>query len=805
MALKLQRISLRTQLTFMIFAASLVVILLTSALFVYWKISDARAEAWRISQTAVTILAQDFVRSTLLGKPDIAVDMADKIEAFDSISNAEFLTRDRVPVLIYNRPGHPKIGIIQPSNRDLTVTADYISVSLPVRYQGQEYGTAYFRLSQKLFNGEFFAFLKRLALAMPVLLLLSVPLALFLQNMISRPIRRLARALVQFGEGGITQVNEQDAKSREMRMLFDGFNTMVEQIEHTRTQLGEQRERLLVTLESIADGVIATDEQGLINYLNPAAEYITGWNESDAIGRPAADIYRLVDSQSDDPLSECINETLVSGSIHFHPDNTVLVTRNGEKLVIQGSIAPIRNHQQLTGCVIIFQNLTESRLLSFQLKHQASHDALTSLINRSEFERILRSALDHIHTRDSHSLLYLDLDQFKVINDTCGHLAGDVLLQQIATILQKTVREADTVARLGGDEFAVFLPNCNIRAATKIAEKLLGAISKYVFIWDERQFRVSMSIGVVGIDSRIQDYDSLMRAADLSCYAAKDYGRNRLHIYHEQDQDLIRRHSEMQWVEKLQNGLEQNRFVLYGQYIRSLSSKAGAQHLEILIRYLDRNGNIVTPSAFLPAAERYNLAPRIDQWVLENVFGDPRLVSLLRLDRGFRVNINLSGLTLSNPSTTRFITRLIQERQLPPRSLCFEITETAAVEDLTATSHFIRTMRLLGCEFALDDFGIGVSSFAYLRNLPVDYLKIDGSFVRDLDKNPVNAAMVSAINHIGHVLKIRTVAEFVENEAIMHKLRGIGVDYAQGFYVHSPSPLQEIYDVLQMPNGKSLS
>jgi diguanylate cyclase (GGDEF)-like protein len=439
------------------------------------------------------------------------------------------------------------------------------------------------------------------------------------------------------------------------------------------------------------------------------------------------------------------------------------------------------------------------------LNHQAAHDALTNLINRSEFERIMRSALENMHKQDVYSLLYLDLDQFKVINDTCGHIAGDVLLQQIATILLKTVRETDVVARLGGDEFAVLLPYCNIEAAVEIGEKLLGAVNKYVFTWDERQFRVSMSIGAVEIESGIQNYDSLMRAADLSCYAAKDYGRNRLHIYREQDRDLIRRHSEMQWVEKLQHGLEQNRFVLYGQYIRTLGTKGEPQHLEILIRYLDRSGNIITPCAFLPAAERYNLAPSIDQWVLKNVFADNKLISLLRLDPGLRVNINLSGLTLSDPSTTRFITNLIQERQLPPKSLCFEITETAAVVDLTATSQFIRSMRLLGCEFALDDFGIGVSSFAYLRNLPVDYLKIDGSFVRDLDKNPVNAAMVSAINHIGHVLKIRTVAEFVENETIMRKLQGIGVDYAQGFYVHSPCPLEEIYNVLHMPNGKSLS
>lgn len=803
MFIRLQGISLRTQLTLLIFSASLIAILLTSMLFVYWKMADARIEAKHISQTAVKILAQDFVRSILLGKPDIAVDIASKIEAFRSITNAEFLNSDHQPVLIYNRPGHAKIGIISPKSEQVNISSKNIDVYTPIIYQGKNYGLAYFRFSHKIFNTEFIAFMKRLALTLPMLLLLAIPLALLLQRIISRPIRDLAKALAEVGQGNSVVMQEGDARSLEIHSLFHGFNTMVSRIAHAQRLLAEQKERLLVTLESIADGVIATNDKGIITYMNPTAEYITGWDEAHAIGQSADRVYRLIDERNNNALSGYIDESLLSGTVHFSLENTALLTRNNEMVPIQSSIAPIRHQHLVIGCVIIFQNVTEHRQLSNQLRHQATHDTLTNLINRFEFERLLTAAMQNMHKKDRHSLLYLDLDQFKVVNDTSGHVAGDVLLQQLAVLLQKTVRESDTVARLGGDEFAVFLPYCIIDQAQEIAEKLRQAVNDFIFIWEDRQFRIGVSIGVVEVDGPDNNYNDLMRAADLSCYAAKDHGRNRIHVYREEDQELIKRHSEMQWVERLHHGLAQSQFKLYGQYIQPLNDNHQTEHLEILIRYTDQYGNIIPPGAFLPSAERYNLAPQIDQWVLENILENNKLVALLQSNPNLRININLSGLTLGNAAMSERITQLIHKHRLPPKSLCFEITETAAVADLAATSHFIRAMRLLGCEFALDDFGIGVSSFAYLKNLPVDYLKIDGSFVRDLDRNPVNVAMVSAINQIGHVMHIKTVAEFVENESILQKLKDIGVDYAQGFHVHPPCPLDEIYDVIRMAHDTS--
>ncbi|MEJ2392632.1 MAG: EAL domain-containing protein [Gammaproteobacteria bacterium] len=802
MLIKLQGTSLRTQLTLLIFSAGLIVLLLTSTVFVYWKVADARNEARHISQTAVAILAQDFVRSILLHKPDIAVDMASKIDAFALITNAVFLTRDHKPIMVYNRPGHTRISDVPPRPEQVDIAGNSINVYMPIVYQGKTYGLAYFRFSHKLFNPEFIAFIKRLALTLPILLLLIIPLALFLQRVISRPIRQLAGALAEVGEGNVAVMPESDARSLEIHTLFHGFNTMVSRIALTQRQLGEQKERLLVTLESIADGVIATDDKGVITYMNPTAETISGWDETSAIGQNAEQVYRLIDENSDKQLSGYIDETLLSGTVHFSLENTALLTRDDQVVPVQSSISPIRHQHRVIGCVIIFQNVTEHRQLSNQLRHQATHDTLTNLINRSEFERLLTRALENKSNHEHHSLLYLDLDQFKIVNDTSGHVAGDVLLQQIAVLLQKTVRETDVVARLGGDEFAVFLPHCMIDQASEIGEKIRQAINEFIFIWEDRQFRIGVCIGAVEINSAGRDFSDLMRAADLSCYAAKDHGRNRIHIYREEDQELIERHSEMQWVERLQKGLSNNRFILYGQYIQSLNPLHQSEHLEILIRYLDRFGNIIPPGAFLPAAERYNLVPGLDEWVLESVLANDRLVALLHSNPRLRVNINLSGLTLGDAKMSDAITQLIRTHQLSPGSLCFEITETAAVADLAATSHFIRSLRQLGCEFALDDFGIGVSSFAYLKNLPVDYLKIDGSFVHDIDCNPVNAAMVSAINQIGHVMNIRTVAEFVENEAVLAKLRELGVDYAQGYHVHTPCALNDIYPVIDAAHAR---
>jgi diguanylate cyclase (GGDEF)-like protein/PAS domain S-box-containing protein len=436
------------------------------------------------------------------------------------------------------------------------------------------------------------------------------------------------------------------------------------------------------------------------------------------------------------------------------------------------------------------EDITEARALSQQLRFQASHDALTGLVNRREFEnRLERAAQSAESGRSEHAVCYLDLDQFKIINDTSGHVAGDELLKRLGRVLAQQVRTQDTLARLGGDEFGVLLEDCSMHVAERVANALRRTIEDFRFVWEKQVFSIGVSIGVVPIQGPGQTVSSILSAADAACYAAKDHGRNRIHIYHEGDVELARRHGEMRWVTRIQTALEENRFELARQPIVPLSASAGADsHYELLLRMRDEDGDIVLPDAFLPAAERYNLSVRLDRWVVREAF---RLLTQdqAHLEQLFLCSINLSGVSLADEDFLIFVTTEFASTGLPPGKICFEITETAAIANLPGAMRFMEVLRRIGCRFALDDFGSGLSSFAYLKNLPVDFLKIDGVFVKDIVEDPIDRELVRSINEIGHVMGKRTIAEFVESSEILAALGEIGVDYAQGFELGRPELL----------------
>lgn len=425
-----------------------------------------------------------------------------------------------------------------------------------------------------------------------------------------------------------------------------------------------------------------------------------------------------------------------------------------------------------------------------RLSYQASHDTLTGLINRREFEQRLERALasarqfNHVHT-----LCYLDLDQFKVVNDTCGHVAGDELLRQLSTLLQAKLRERDTLARLGGDEFGVLLENCDAAAAQPVAEVLRQTVKDYRFLWQGRAFGVGVSIGMVEINADSGNLSALLSAADAACYAAKDRGRNRVHLYQEQDGELLRRRGEMQWVARIGQAMEENRFRLYRQPILSADPASGRPvHQEILLRMVDATGEPVLPMAFIPAAERYNLMPAIDRWVIGKTFSLFHQCFGSAGDNSI-CTVNLSGHSLCDEAFLAFVQRQFELNGVLHHRICFEITETAAIGNLREAVAFIEKMKHKGCSFSLDDFGSGLSSFSYLKNLPVDYIKIDGAFVRDMHVDPMDQAMVEAIHRIGQVMQLQTIAESVENREILERLRAIGVDYVQGDWLAKPQPI----------------
>ncbi|AHL32950.1 membrane protein [Pseudomonas brassicacearum] len=550
-----------------------------------------------------------------------------------------------------------------------------------------------------------------------------------------------------------------------------------------------EKERAQITLQSIGDGVITTDVEGAIAYMNPAAEAMTHWKAEHATGLPLAALFNLLDDNAQTEGLTLI-EHILSGRLSGASEHSKLIQRlDGSTVSVTLVGAPIRHAGKVSGAVLVLHDMTQERQYIANLSWQATHDALTGLANRREFEYRLEQALHNL-TRQvgRHALMFLDLDQFKLVNDTCGHAAGDELLRHICALLQSGLRENDTLARLGGDEFGILLENCSPEAAEKIAEGLRQTVQNLHFVWKGRPFVTTVSIGLVHIAQSPTTLEASLRAADMACYMAKEKGRNRVQVYHADDSELSLRFGEMAWVQRLHMALEENRFCLYAQEIAALGpGDHGGGHIEILLRLHDEAGRMILPDSFIPAAERYGLMTSLDRWVVENVFKIIRqCLNESRQEPMAMCAINLSGTTIGDQAFLDFLRKQFVAYSIPPEMICFEITETSAISNLGSAIRFINELKGLGCYFSLDDFCAGMSSFAYLKHLPVDFLKIDGSFVKDMLDDPINRAMVEVINHIGHVMGKRTIAEFVETTQIEQALLEIGVDYAQGYVIERP-------------------
>ncbi len=558
--------------------------------------------------------------------------------------------------------------------------------------------------------------------------------------------------------------------------------------------LFRERARAGVTLASIGDGVIVTDANGIVEYLNPVAKRLIGWNNEEVKGKAVETVFQIIDTERRNNVESCVRRCLETGEACSSNQHIAMVARNGQEIEIEHSAAPMKDPKgKLLGTVMVFHNVTQTRRMARKLEWQATHDALTGLVNRREFERRLAEALTTARQdQQSHALMYLDLDQFKVVNDTCGHHAGDELLKQLVAVLKNELRSSDTLGRLGGDEFGLLLTYCSPEIAGRVANQLLAAVQQFNFSWDRKTFSVGVSIGLTTITKDSEAVSTIMSAADVACYAAKDGGRNRIHIYEPRDEELARRKGEMQWVSKIDEALRLNRFVLYGQPVVSLREpKTEPLLYEMLIRMKNEDGNHTPPGAFLPAAERYNLMPAIDRWVVANAFhflGE----QLDEKHKNTVLSINLSGVSMGDENLLQFILDQQKRWNVASGSICFEITETAAITNLSNAVRLITHLRGKGFRFALDDFGAGMSSFSYLKELTVDYLKIDGNLVKGITIDQLSCAMIEMIHHLGGVAGIEVIAESVEDEAIAAKLTEIGVDNGQGFWLQSPVPLEEL-------------
>jgi diguanylate cyclase (GGDEF)-like protein/PAS domain S-box-containing protein len=556
--------------------------------------------------------------------------------------------------------------------------------------------------------------------------------------------------------------------------------------------LFREKEAAQITLQAIGDGVITTDADSVIDYINPVAETLTGWRLEDAMGRGIDEVFRAFHEETCEPLENPLTGSIRRTRPMKSTRPVLMIRRDGNELYVESTAAPIRDGGgKVCGAVLVFHDVSESRELNRKLSYHASHDPLTGLVNRREFESRIERCLKSARAQEgSYALCHLDIDQFKMINDSCGHAAGDTLLGQIGALLKSKIRWRDTLSRLGGDEYGVLLESSTLDDALRIAEVMRETVKNFRFEWEERVFKLSASVGVVPITAENDDVASILSAAEGACAAAKEQGRNRVHSFAENDIELMRRRRETQWAARISAALDEGRFELYRMPIMPLQAKEEGEHYEILVRMRDEAGKIVSPDHFIAAAERYNITPAIDRWVLENTLR--WLVS--EADERERLSmcaINLSGQSLGDDKFLPFVIEQFQKSGLDATKICFEITETSAVASFSQANRFIKSLKELGCKFSLDDFGTGLSSFGYLKHFPVDYLKIDGSFVRGILTDPIDREMVRSINEIGHLTGKLVIAEFAENQEIIQTLASLGVDYAQGYGIAQPSRLSK--------------
>lgn len=601
------------------------------------------------------------------------------------------------------------------------------------------------------------------------------------------------RFRVQRADGALRHMHSMarcryDGQGRVAGLLGATWDTT--ELNELSAELAEQHELMRVTLKSIADGVITTDQRGCVTWMNPVSERMTGWLAAEARGRPLEEVFVIRSEETRALAANPVQACLATGEVAGLSPHTVLISRSGEHFGIEDSAAPIRDTRgRVLGAVLVFHDVTEQRRLSSEMTYRAKHDALTGLVNRQEFEHRLRRALEQAR-RDAacHTLLFIDLDQFKLVNDACGHQVGDQLLRQVAQLIGTVVRSRDTLARLGGDEFAAVLEQCTSDQAQRVAQQICDRIDEFRFVHDGRRFRIGASIGLVQVDARWNDLAALLKAGDAACYAAKEAGRNRVHTWYESDRMILERSGDMQWATRLAQALDEERLVLFGQRLQPLKEGPDGLHVEALVRMRQPDGSLTLPGSFLPATERFGLAPRLDRWVVREAL---RWLHDHGAGCGLAcLHVNLSAQSLADASFRRDILTVLEDAGTAScHALCFEITETVALANLGELAAFVDGVRARGARVAVDDFGAGASHFGYLRSLKVDIIKVDGQFIKGMLRDPLDDASVRGFLEVARVLGVQTVAEFVDEAAVLTRVRELGFDFAQGYFIGRPQPL----------------
>ncbi len=571
--------------------------------------------------------------------------------------------------------------------------------------------------------------------------------------------------------------------------------TVARDISHRKSlevSLSRSKRQAQYTLESISEGVITTDNDGRIDYMNLAAESLIGTNRDDAAGHRVGELFTLVDDADRRPLGDPVDRCLSMRRRVNMGRRAVMVSADGEhEHSVEITASPVRGPgNSISGTVVVFHDVSELRGLTRKMSYQATHDPLTGLVNRREFERRLDEAMDSAHAEEAvHMLFYMDLDRFKAVNDTCGHLAGDNMLREVASLIKTEVRDSDFVGRLGGDEFGALLIGCPIEKARQIASDICTAVADYRFVWKDKIFNIGISIGLVEISHASGTLQDVMSAADSACYMAKQQGRGQVHIYSARDEAVARERGDIQWLRQLQTALHEDGFELAVQPIIAMGGKADSgPSVEVLIRLTDGRGHSTDSAEFLRPAERYQMMPQIDRWVINSALG-AITSGEIKLSARRSCAINLSSQTLGDEAFLGFVVDSLDRSGVAPSAICFEVTETAILSNVQHAQRFIEVLHGIGCEFSLDDFGSGLGSFSSLKHLPIDYLKIDGTYTRNLQTDLVNQEMVAAMIKLARTMQFRVVAEQVEHQDDFDWLRDVGVDFVQGYFIEAPTKL----------------
>jgi len=734
-----------------------------------------------------------YLNSTLkqtLKQPDIVAiyieDNRKKIilkEISDNWKNADISNIDQSNNKIFSSPiikssiGINDLEIESDKNSDINANIGVIKIIMNLNNANRD-------KSSIIKNGIFITLISTLA---------TILIALLFARSVIKPITTINTGVGIIKKGGLNH-RISIGFSGELAELAQGINNMASSLEMSKIkdkqraedELFIEKTKAQITLEAIGEGVITTDTNGKVTYINPAAEKLTGYPLEKARNKYLSKIFRVKNDKDKTLSSYHIMDSIKSPHKINNESGCILICDDGTEYAIEETVTPLLDKEDnLIGAVLVFHDLTHIKKMSDVFAHQATHDVLTDLLNRRAFEDKMTDILKSIKHGEIHTLCYIDLDQFKTINDTCGHIAGDHLLKVISSKVNEHIRKNDLFARLGGDEFGIIFFNCDIKKAMALAENIKAVISKIKFTWDGHILTIGSSIGIVPI-SHGDTLTNLMMTVDTACYVAKDKGRNRVHVYKHNDEDVLQREGDLQWFQTINKALEDDSFVLYSQKISPYSNNKNYDIHEILIR-LNKEGKIISPGVFIPAAERYSLMTNIDMWVVRTLFNEIKNNKTFENDTHF--SINLSGQTLTNAAFIDFLNKELNNSQISPDKLIFEITETAAISNFNDATNFIKIFKKRGCKFALDDFGSGMSSFQYLSELPLDYIKIDGSFVKNIQGNSFNQSVIKSISQIGHSLGLEIIAEFVENDEILNELDKSLIDYVQGYEIELPHPL----------------